>query len=94
MIFSVTGSCPRCGAPIFAVSAREPNGFRDGQVILTLNDAESKPVAHFTCDCRLTLSKPLPDLTGLEPESTDLEDRRWLSRHRPQKEPASVERAD
>ncbi len=48
MKYSLTGSCPRCGAPIFAVTellAAETGG----RVSTT---GVGKPTAHFTCNCR------------------------------------------
>lgn len=52
------------------------------------------PTAYHTCDCRLTFSKPLPDVSGLDPESTEDGDRKWLARNRKESEPPSAERAE
>lgn len=74
-----TGNCPRCGAPIYGL--RSPT---------LLNE----PTAHFTCQCRLTLPEPLPDVDPMLAESTEDADRKHLARHRPAAEPASEERVD
>lgn len=87
MIYTLTGDCPRCGAPIFAVTPKQT--VADSDPTFT-----EPPTAHFTCDCRLTLAKPLPDVSELGPESTEDGDRKWLARNRKESEPPSAERAE
>ncbi len=48
MNYQPTGSCPRCGAPIFAYTSGLP-GTPGG---MTASTQEEAPKAHFTCDCR------------------------------------------
>ena len=94
-IFQHTGACPRCGAPIFA-SVEHPVLTARDSVAEYASPLTSKepPTAHFTCDCRLTLAKPLPDVSELGPESTEDGDRKWLARNRKESEPPSAERAE
>lgn len=102
-----TSDCPRCGAPIFAVTktpilhappptevteVEERNAVVRGYVVpLT---SKEPPSVHFTCDCRHTLPKPLPDVSELTPESTDDADRKWLARNRGERTVASAERVE
>ena len=87
MIYTLTGDCPRCGAPIWATSSVVAK-WEDQQML------DEPPGAHFTCECRLTMPKPLPDVSGIETSSTEDEDRKWLAKHRAPAEAPSVERAD
>ena len=87
MIYTLTGDCPRCGAPIWATSS-VASKWEDQQML------DEPPGVHFTCECRRTMPRPLPDVSELEPSSTEIEDQRWLARNRAPKEPASAERAD
>ena len=97
-----TGHCPRCGAPIFAVTKTPIHSGRPpAEVEERLNvssgyvhplTSKEPPTAHFTCECRKTLPQPLPDVSDLVPGSTDEEDRKWLAKHRAQSEPKSGER--
>lgn len=88
MIYTHTGDCPRCGAPVFAVTKR-------GIDIPSPNDGPDTPNAHFTCLCHKTLPAPLPDDDELESESVDDADRKHLARTRPgSREGASSERAE
>jgi hypothetical protein len=48
-------------------------------------------MAWFTCQCRRTLPKPLPEFE-LTPESTEDGDRKWLARNRRDVEAPSKER--
>lgn len=86
MSYQHTGNCPRCGAPIYA--HREMSE-------ITSSATEPAPTAHFTCECRHTLPKALPEIGEDVVESVDEADRKHLARNRPvQKEEPSAERSE
>lgn len=86
--YTHTGNCPRCGAPVFAVlDVPSAAGIEFGRDVET-------PVAHFTCECRLSLPTIPPGELGTDPESTEIGDRKHLARHRKAPEPEGAERAD
>ncbi len=86
-LYTLTGDCPRCGAPIYSVS--------EEAAMENVECHNAPPSAHFTCGCRLTMPAPLPDVDQDPGDSTEKADRLTLARGRPVvSEAASAERAD
>lgn len=75
--YSLTGSCPRCGAPIYAHTTGLPG--TGGQ--MTSSTAEEAPTAHFTCDCRKTLPS-IPEGEVEQPGTVAQGDRKYVERLR------------
>lgn len=92
MIYTHTGNCPRCGAPVYAVIARASNAPLPP---LSVSQNDPAPVVHYTCRCHEVLPDMKP-LTGEPDETVDEADRKHLAKHRPgeRDERPSVERAD
>ena len=72
MRYTLTGACPRCGAPIYETRTAE--------------DFTDAPGAHFTCECRTTFPTITPDTPDDEAhESVDDADKKFLARNRTRK---------
>lgn len=50
MTYTHTGNCPRCGAPVYAVTKRPAAS--SGTAFPPENTTGDAPAAHFTCNCR------------------------------------------
>jgi hypothetical protein len=87
--------CPRCGAPIYECkpeTAPPVNLSPDG-VPVWATEGEGVPEAFFTCACRFALPDATPIEEGTE-DSAEVQDRKYLARHRTADEPASEERVN
>lgn len=80
MRYTLTGACPKCGAPIYETRTAE--------------DFTDAPGAHFTCECRKSMPAPLPEEDIPEGDSVDEADRKHMARKRPGQEEASAERVE
>ena len=93
MTYKHVGNCPRCGAPIYAMTQNEQKVSDSGHSADW--SGEAAPAAYFTCECRKAKGWVLPDLDDDEIESTEAIDRKHLDKMREREEDApSAERAE